>query len=541
MHQSLEDLNRNLIERVAVGDLLRRRARDSGRNEAVVELFGGERRAITYGELNRRVNRLARGMRSRGLKQGDRVALIGTNSIDFLAVLFACYKAGIVVVPINFLQNPDDVRFNLEHSEVRAVFYDPLLEQLAQACSAGLPAITQTVTMGGPGGPADATLAQLMDGQPDDEILDVVIRDRDTAQVLYTSGTTSRPKGVETSHLSLFIATLNNSASLGIRSPSVQLNVLPLFHITALTNSLGTLFGGGRFLLHKSFDPAAIVDALERERVQFTVLLPMMWNALLQVPGIRDRDFSALECGLYGMAPMSARTLDALREVFGCAFHLGSGQTEFTPAPCLFFDGSPTEFGEGNYWGVPTLVTEQAVLDDQGNEVPPGQVGEICWRGPQVMNGYLKNPEATEAVSTFGWHHSGDLGFIDAEGQLLFVDRKKDIVKSGGENVSSCKVEGVVLGIPGVTQCGVIGVPHPRWGEAVCACVQLAPGTELTEADVIEHCKKNLGNFEVPKRILFVDSFPLTGTGKVQKLPLRERFARLFEDLDAAGSPVSPR
>jgi long-chain acyl-CoA synthetase len=534
MHQSIDDLNRNLIERVAVGDLLRRRARDSGQREAVVELFGAERNAITYAGLNQRVNQLVRGMRNQGLKQGDRLALIGTNSIDFLTVLFACYKAGIVVVPINFLQNPDDVRFNLEHSEVCAVFYDPLLEQLAQTCAADLPAITLTVTMGEPGGPADATLKQLIDDQPDSEILDVVIRDRDTAQVLYTSGTTSRPKGVETSHLSLFIAILNNFVSIGIKSRSVQLNVLPLFHVTALTNSLGTLNGGGRFVLHQSFDSEAIVHTLESEQIQFTVLLPMMWNALLQVPGVRERDFSALECGLYGMAPMSAKTLDGLREVFDCTFHLGSGQTEFTPAPCIFFDGSPTEFGEGNYWGVPTVVSEQAVLDDQGNEVPPGEVGEICWRGPQVMNGYLKNPEATEAVSTFGWHHSGDLGFIDSEGQLLFVDRKKDIVKSGGENVSSIKVEGVLLGIPGVNQCGVIGVPHPRWGEAVCACLQLAPGTELTEADVIEHCKKNLGNFEVPKRILFVGSFPLTGTGKVQKLPLRQQYAKLFEDVDTS-------
>lgn len=528
--QQHDDLNLNIISRVAMGDVLRRRSRDAGESEALVEFVDGIRQAISYRDLNNRVNQIGHGLRAHGLRQGDRIALISGNSMEFAAVLFACYKTGIVAVPVNFLQQPDDIRYNLEHAEVKAIIYQNILEELCSQCAMSVDTISLRVSIGDTNGAADTTLDALASSQADDEIMDVIINDRDVAQILYTSGTTSRPKGVETSHLALVMASMNTPINLDMRKGCASLSVLPLFHVTAICGLHSCMQVSGKYVIHAGFDPSAVIDTLEQESIGMTVMLPMMWNACLAVPGMMERDYSSITVALYGMAPMSGTLLARLRKAFGCNFHLGSGQTEFTPIPCIFYDHSPTEFGEGNYWGVATSIAEQAVLDDDGNECAVGEIGEICWRGPLSMNGYLKNPQATAEVRLHGWHHSGDLGFIDAEGQLMFVDRKKDIIKTGGENVSSCKVEGVLTAIEGIVLSAVVGVPHPHWSEAICAVVQLIPGTALTEDEVISYCKQHLGGFEVPKRVIFVDVIDVTSTGKVKKPELRQQYSQLFAD-----------
>ncbi|MFT5579233.1 MAG: long-chain acyl-CoA synthetase [Paraglaciecola psychrophila] len=525
-----EQLNFNIISRVAIGDLLRRRSRSDPYSEAVVEFIDGQRIALNYSELNSQANQIARGLRANGLQRGDKLALLGANSNRLIALMFACFKAGIVVVPINYLQNLDDIRYNFEHGEVKALAYDPAMEPLSCKCARGLPSIGLKLSLGSASNEADITLSQLLAVPCDDEVLDIIIEDRDSALILYTSGTTSRPKGVEISHLALTLASLNNPLSLGLAPGTKQLNILPLFHTTAINNLFTILQVSGTFVLHQGFDPQAVIETLEREQIQMTVMLPMMWAALLTVPAMKKRDFSHLSTGIYGMAPMNTALLSDLRQTFNCEFHLGSGQTEFTPAPCVFYDQSPTEFGEGNYWGRPTMTTEQAVLDDNGIECATGVVGEICWRGPQSMNGYLKNPEATAQVRTHGWHHSGDLGFVDALGQLMFVDRKKDIIKTGGENVSSCKVEAVLTGLDSVFLAAVVGIPHPRWGEAICAVVQLSPGASLLEATAIDYCRGQLARYEVPKRVIIQTTIAVTSTGKVKKTELRQQYADLFTD-----------
>ncbi|MCV6625573.1 MAG: AMP-binding protein, partial [Cellvibrionaceae bacterium] len=281
---------------------------------------------------------------------------------------------------------------------------------------------------------------------------------------------------------------------------------------------------------HAAFEPKQVADHLAAEQVELATFLPMMWNAMLALPDLAERDFSHFKTGVYAMAPMDAATLEQVRTAFGCAMHLGSGQTEFAPSACFFWDQSPTEHGEGNYWGKPVCGVDQAVIDEQGNELPPGEIGEIVWRGPQAMSGYFKNQEASLEASKFGWHHSGDLGLIDSEGQLLFVDRKKDTIKTGGENVSSMKVEQTLLSYDGVFQAAAFGVPHPHWSEAVCACVIPTPGAELDEAALIAHCKAHLGGFEVPKAVIIADSLPMTGTGKIRKVELRMEHKDLFKD-----------
>ncbi|WP_051789911.1 class I adenylate-forming enzyme family protein [Endozoicomonas montiporae] len=375
------------------------------------------------------------------------------------------------------------------------------------------------------------TLDGLAEGQDVSDIDDIVIRDRDTAHIIFSSGTTSKPKGVETSHLSMCLSSLSNPITFGFNKNDSHLAVLPTFQCASLSMCIMTLQLGGKLVLLPQFDPVNVARLLEAEKIQNTGLLPVMWQGLLALPNLREFDFSHLTTGLYGMAPMSGAILRQLKEAFkGCQFHLASGQSEYTPFSNAFYENSDTELEEANYWGVPSVITDQAILDDAGNELPPGQQGEICWRGPLVMNRYLGDETASLKACEHGWHHSGDLGYIDNCGQLVFVDRKKDMIKTGGENVASVKVEQVLLSAPDVVQVAVFGVPHARWSEAVCAAVQIAPDQPFDEAAIIRHCKDRLAGFEVPKRIVSVETFPLTATGKIQKNTLRAQYEELFEE-----------
>jgi len=527
MTMNEQHLNQNLIERVTIGDMLRRRARDSANRTAIVAFDDQGRHQITYQALNSQANQLARGLRKQGLAQGDTLALLATNSIEFFITMFACYKAGLVVVPINFLQNLDDIHYNLQQAKIKAVISEPRFMPLTHG--AHLTDIELRIAIGQA---SDDSLrfTDLMAGQDDSNLDDIMINDRDTAQIIFSSGTTSKAKGIETSHLSLYMTSMSTPLSMGFTKFHHHLAVLPTFHCASLTFCLSTLQLSGKLVLLPAFAPDSVAKIIEAEQVHSTGLLPMMWQGLLALPNLMDFDFNSLSTGLYAMAAMDSGTLNALRETFsGCAFHLGSGQSEFTPCACVFYDNSATEFATGNYWGVPAITTDQAILDENGQEVPQGQQGEICWRGPQAMSRYLGNETASNEASKFGWHHSGDLGLIDNQGQLLFVDRIKDMIKSGGENVASVKVEQALLECPNIVQVAVFGLAHPQWMEAVCAVVKVAPDSQFNEAEILQHCKSLLAGYEVPKRILLVQEFPLTATGKIQKNALREQYRHLFQ------------
>lgn len=525
-----QSLEQNLIERVAMGDMLRRRSRDAGNRLAIVGFNEQGRHEISYRELNNKSNQLVHALREQGLVQGDSLALLATNSIEFFIVLFACYKAGIVLVPINFLQTPSDIEYNLKIAKVKAIVCESRFSPLT--ASDKLKHIKLRINIDGTGdnaGDGSLSLNQLIAAQHSSEIEDIVINDRDTAQIIFSSGTTSKPKGIETSHLSLYMSSLNTPLALEFGRFHNHLAVLPTFHCASLSFCLSTLQTGGKLCLIPAFDPLSVAKIIKDEQVQSTGLLPIMWKALLAHPELPQFDFSSLTIGLYAMAPIDGKTLQKLRDTFSsCKFHLGSGQSEYTPCATIFYDGSATEFDHGNYWGVPTAISDQAIIDEQGNEVPQGQQGEICWRGPQVMSRYLDDKESSREASKYGWHHTGDLGLIDSEGQLLFVDRKKDMIKSGGENVASMKVEQVLLSLPNIVQVAVFGLPHEQWSEAVCATVQIDPNSTFNEEEIIAYCKEKLARFEVPKRILLLNEFPLTSTGKIQKHTLREQYKTLF-------------
>ncbi len=516
----------NLIRRIAMGDILRRRADSHPAGEAIVEFHGNERRALSFLDFNRQVNRFVRGLRARGIEQGDRVAILGTNTSEFLICLWGCFKGGLVAVPVNYQQGADDIAYNIEHSGARAVFADAPLHALVDRCTAGRALVFGT--LGGAGTARYPALAEFGAEQSDAEIADIVIEDDDLAQIMYTSGTTARPKGVMLSHKNIFLATLNVVASVGTtQGRAAHAAVLPLFHITAMMFALVATHMGAKTVLQNGFNPAAMLALIEAENLEFAILLPLMWRAMLESPALPRHDYGSLRLGMYGMAPMDAPTLHRLEAAFGCGFITGSGQTE-TASVATILDPGWAAVKEGNIWGDGSILSDQAVMDDAGNILPPYEIGEIVWRTPQAMLGYYRNEAATEEAQAHGWHHSGDIGYRDDDNQFHFVDRKKDIVKSGGENVSSVKVERCILACAGVANVGVIGLPHEHWGEAVTAVVEIKSGATLDEAVLIAHCKRELGTFEVPKRVIFVERLPMTATGKVKKHLLRTDHAAWY-------------
>ena len=448
--------------------------------------------------------------------------MICTNSYRFVIAMFGIHKAGLVWVPINTMLAPGDIAYVAEHAEAKLALIDaPVYANptLRAALEAVVPRIV-VVPFGDEPPPRDVgDFDAARAGQPVGEV-EVEIGERDLALIMYTSGTTGRPKGVMHTHLSVFTAALSNLADLPMRRGEATPLLLPMFHCATHAVMLTGMLVGARGIIFRGFDPLRMMAAFERERVTFAFLLPAMWSAILDHPERSKFDLSSLRLGLYAMAPIAEPLRRRLIAEICPNFQLSSGQTEMYPATVVF---RPEEQLRrfGNYWGTSTPVDETAIMDDEGNLLERGQVGEIVHRGPNVMEGYYKDPEATAAARRFGWHHTGDLGMFDQDGQLLFVDRKKDLIKSGGENVASVKVEAVLLAHPAVASAGVVGVPHEHWGEAVVAFVALKPGASATEPELIAHCRERLGGFETPKAVRILDRLPMTATGKVQKHELR--------------------
>ena len=514
------------IARVAIGDFLRRAA---ARDRAKTMFVYGEQR-VPYGAFDEQVTRCANALLACGLRRGDRVASLCNNSVEFLVAMFGIHRAGLVWVPINTGLGDDDVRYILEHSEAHFALVDGAL--LARPGLAALLADTagRGWVLEGPAQGGFGAFAQALDGQSAVET-EVEIHDRDVAQIMYTSGTTGRPKGVMQSHLAVVMAAMNNAIEFGLWRDSIGNASLPLFHCAQHTLACGLIAAGGTIVLTKGFDPGQMLETIERERLTFFLGLPLMHQALLEHPSRPQRDLSSLRICLYAMAPMPETLLRRLIAEICPNYMLGTGQTEMYPLTAAFrAEEQLRRFG--SYWGVSALVNDTAVMDDSGRLLGEGEVGEIVHRGPNVMEGYYKNPQATAEARAFGWHHTGDLGMW-VDGQLLFKDRKKDMIKTGGENVPSIKVEAVLLRHPAVANAAAVGLPHPRWMEAVTAVVVRRPGAEVDEAALLAHCREHLGGFEVPKAVVFVDALPMTSTGKIQKHPLRERLRSLYERQDA--------
>ena len=517
---------RQRIGRLTLGDVLHRAARRFGARTA---LFEGER-SVSFGALDADANRMANALLSTGLAAGDRVAMLCENSVQMVASMFGVYKSGLVWVPINTALAPEAIGYILGHAEARHLLVDAAL--LARpALRALVEASGIAVTVCNAAGPLpegafmrfEERIAGASERDPELEI-----DGGDLVQIMYTSGTTGRQKGVMHSHASIHSVLMSNLVEWSV---SVEGEVfschLPLFHVGQHVVLLSAVLGGSASVLMQGFDATALLAAIQRHRINVVVGLPMMYRALLEHPARPSTDLSSLKFCIYAMAPMTQSLLLQLLDAICPRFALCSGQTEMYTAATIFRpEQQLSRFGA--YWGVAALANEMAVMADDGALLGPGEVGEIVWRGPNVMLGYYKDPEATAHAQRFGWHHSGDLGRWDEDGELLFLDRIKDMIKTGGENVPSIKVEEVMLRHPAVRNVAVVGLPHERWGEAVTAFVVLDGPDAPSDEEFDAHCRQHLGRFEVPKGFVRVAAMPVTSTGKVQKFELRQRHLDLY-------------
>lgn len=528
----------HLATRVNVGDTLVRVATLFPKRIAVVD---GDVE-VTYAELASTADRLGHVFLGLGLEPGSAVVLMMRNSWQLLAAYYACARAGLVCTPLNVQLSHDDLTWIIGDTRSRLVVADTDLRGLTDVVLGRCPGVETVVLLDRAGGAAPAPApvagrrtidwATCVEEAPA-EPLEVDVPERSAVQCLYTSGTTSRPKGVLTSHVAVTVALLSNA--IGFRQtwgsvPSVMLVVLPLFHTTALNVlSMTTLGMGGTVVLPAGgFTPAGVLDAIARRRVTHLMLLPMMYAACLRQQEEDPRDLTCVDMAIYAMAPMPEALLDAVSRVFsGADVVLGTGQTEVVPATAMHWPEHRHTAAKS--WGSQAPSVHLEIMGPGGDLLPPDEAGEIVYRSPNVCEGYRGEPAAFAG----GWFHSGDVGHLDGDRVAWFTDRLKDIVKTGGENVSSVAVEAVVLGVPGVAECSVIGVPHEKWGEAVCAVV-VADGSVSTDelpSRIVEHAKAELAGFQVPKEVRIVESLPKTATGKIRKFGVRS----LVNDGDGTG------
>ncbi|MGW4407743.1 acyl-CoA synthetase [Nonomuraea sp. NPDC004702] len=496
-----------------IGDLLRRSAARFPAKTAVI--YGNVRQS--YADLDLEVNRTANALAARGVAKGDRFALFSHNNHAFVVAYFALARLGAISVPINFMLGPREVAYILEHSGATGMLAEEALLPVAEAAAG--PAVRVRGVIGAAEGWESFSTWRGDDAEPQ-----VEIAADDPIQLMYTSGTESRPKGATLSSGSLLAQYVSCVVDGEMSSDDVEVHALPLYHCAQLHCFLTPgIYLGATNLILPGADPASILATIEGERATKLFCPPTVWIALLRHPDFDRRDLSSLRKGYYGASIMPVEVLKEisarLPDVRLFNFY---GQTEMAPlATILRPEEQLTRLGSA---GRPALNVETRIVDDEDRPVAPGVVGEIVHRSPHAMLGYWNDPDKTAEAFRGGWFHSGDLGVMDADGYLSVVDRKKDMIKSGGENVASREVEEVIYQHPAVAEAAVFGVPDERWIEAVTAAVVLREGAALTAAELNAFLRERLASFKTPKNVVFVDALPKNASGKVLKRELRDAF-----------------
>ncbi|MFM9884741.1 MAG: class I adenylate-forming enzyme family protein [Burkholderiales bacterium] len=487
-------------------------------------VIAGEVR-LTYRALAERVDRLAAGLAGRGLRAGDRIALLDRNSFRYMEVNFACAALGIILVPLNIRLAAPEIVNILGQVDAKLVLISESMLALGQRALAQLAKPPQLVTWGDAEGigAKNGYESLLIDEAP-------TVRPgspTDIAQLFFTSGTTGEPKGVCLTRGNLVASSLDSLATLHITQHTVWLHAGPMFHLVdAFAIWTVTMTGGVHVVTH--FDPANLTNLVATHRITMTSLPPTLINMIVSRGNPHGHDLSSLDRMSYGGAPTDEALHRRASAFFGCPLLQAYGITETSglvtqQVPGDYsLDGDASKRDRRGSTGQPAPNIELRVVDDDDNEVAPGTPGEFCIRGPRVMAGYWKKPDATATAMRGGWYHSGDIGYRDADGYFYVLDRKKDMIITGGENVYSAEVEGALLSHPAVLEAAVFGVPSERFGEEVKAVVLLRSGACASADDLIAHCRTRIGGYKVPRTVDFTqEPLPKSGPGKIAKHVLR--------------------
>lgn len=505
-----------------IGDLLRRSAQKTPDKTAII--CGDV--SWTYGEFDALVNALARGLIARGVGQGDRVAMVSRNSHAFGAMRFAIARAGAVLVPVNFMLNDEEVGFILSSSGAKVLCYGPEFADLCAKARTHGTAVEWTVALPGENLPAaagsDVPFDKLPD--PDDSPVLLGLKGDSLAQIVYTSGTESAPKGAMLSHDAVMWQYVSCIVDTEMTRSESMLHALPLYHCAQLDVFFGpAVYLGMTSVITGQPSPDVILPLLEKHKISTFFCPPSVWISLLRSPLFDQTDLSALTKGYYGASIMPVEVLKELQSRLP-QVRLWNlyGQTEIAPVATLL---PPEEqLTKAGSAGFPALNVETRVVDDDMNNVAVGEVGEIVHRSPHLMDGYYNDPEKTAAAFAGGWFHSGDLATVDDDGYITVVDRKKDMINTGGENVSSREVEETIYLMPQVSEVAVIGLPHERWIEQVTAVIVLKEGESADAGQIMDHCREHLAHFKVPKQVEFIGALPKNPSGKILKRDLRITF-----------------
>ena len=490
-------------------------------------------RAFTYPQMNKRVNQLAHSLYSLGLQKGDKVAVVLENSIEIAEVFLATAKTGIIIVPINFRLVSPEVEYIVNNSDAKAMIVHDQFVPVVEPIRANLKNIqSKNFFVVGENHDAYQNYETFIKDSPDTEP-QAQVDAKDTWVLIYTSGTTGKPKGVIRSHESHIAYYLNNAVDFGFNEKDTILNVMPLCHINSIFFTFTFLYIGGSAYIHPalSFKPEEILEIIEREKITFISLIPTHYNLILSADDeAKKRDVSSIRKLLCSSAPGRKSMKQAVMEFFpGVQLYEAYGSTEAGIVTILKPEYQMNKLGSIGFEALGSDLVK--LLDPDGKEVPVGEIGELYSRGPMLFDEYYKLPEKTTESFVGQWFSAGDMAKRDEDGFYHLVDRKNNMIITGGENVYPSEVEEVVGSHAGVFECAVIGLPDEKWGERVTAIVIRKPGLtdkDISEQDIIETCKSKIASYKRPKEIIFIeqDDMPRTGTGKILHRILRDRFGK---------------
>jgi len=488
---------------------------------------------FTYREFATRVYQLAEVLSSQGIARGDRLAIIHQNCHYFLEAYYAAAVLGVILCPLNYRLSSREVAFILEDTGAKAIIAQPQFSQLVQE-SLDRGEYSRDVFWTSKGvipknGISIEALMRSLKGNVDD----VEAGGDDIAQLYYTSGTTGRQKGVMLTHKNVAYHALGTIAELKMTDEDIWIHVAPMFHLADAWATWATTWVGATHVMVPEFEPKTVMALMENESVTLTNMIPTMLNLMVNDNDMIKYDFSSLRMILSGGAPIAPEVVRKIMDAFGCDYVQTYGMTETSPYLTMsILKGYLKDYPEDEQFrfkaatGRPVIFVQLKVVKDDGSEIKwdSKEVGEIVVKGDSVTPGYWNLPEETEKAIKKGWLHTGDLAVVDSEGYVNIVDRKKDMIVTGGENVYSTEVENVLYEHPAILEAAVIGIPHEKWGEAVHASVVLKKDITATEKEIIEFCKQNLARYKAPKSVAFFSSLPKTGSGKIYKMGLREEY-----------------